>query len=136
MLTNDSSYLADRIRNGLVGWFKFDTNDTDELLKIKQKIEDILKDESNGTVSYQIVSVNYVTSNVTDEDILEVRVSQYNKVYDISEQLKLWIDFHETDCSAKPEPMSPYSIGALEQLSVRDFKELIDNIEVIKQDLV
>lgn len=140
--TKEAGELAKDLRSKLLGWFKFNRNDREELERIRQKLQDCLADMSNNTV---ILYLNNVYYDIDAPYYLIVIASKLNTVKNTCEVFNLWIDYSETECcntkptesvkecKSKPE-FNPYSKEALQNLTVKQFLTLCDTIETIKED--
>ena len=128
--------LAVRFRNLLIGCFKFDPNDLKELQSIKETIENSLK---NNVIHFEVVSIGYEKLDGVDWLAVELYRKPYIRNQD--DILKVWVDLRQDDCSdedideCKPDSPDPYGLYALEQLSIEQFRHLIENIQTIKESL-
>lgn len=128
--------LAAKFRNLLIGCFKFDPNDLAEMQSIKETIENSLK---NNDIHFEVISIGYEKLDGVDWLVVELYRKPYLRNQD--DILKVWVDVRQDNCSdedideCKPDSPNPYGLYALEQLSIEQFRQLIENIQTIKESL-
>lgn len=128
--------LAAKFRNLLIGCFKFDPNDLAEIQSIKETIENSLK---NNDIHFEVISIGYEKLDGVDWLVVELYRKPYLRNKD--DILKVWVDVRQDNCSdedideCKPDSPNPYGLYALEQLSIEQFRHLIENIQTIKESL-
>lgn len=150
--TIDSSYrsvkrspqaIADFLRGRLIGWFRFNSKDADELSAIRSKVAEALDLLSDISTIYELKDVYY--EEVYDISVLIVDLIRHC-TGEPDEPLKIAIDYHDICISApkatlsyndnklKPDEPDPYSEEALMNLTVRQFLALLDTITIIKEE--
>lgn len=131
-----ANLLAAKFRNLLIGCFKFNPYDLAEMQSIKETIENSLK---NNDIHFEVISIGYEKLDGVDWLVVELYRKPYLRNQD--DILKVWVDVRQDNCSdedideCKPDSPNPYGLYALEQLSIEQFRHLIENIQTIKESL-
>lgn len=135
----DPYTIAKFLQDNLVG-FRFDISDKEELANIRVKIASLLNTLDSDMATYVVDNVYY---EFVEKYYLMVEFSR-NCAGRLTEPFKISIDYQTTDTInqdnlentiKREQDFGPYCEEALRNLTIMQFRQLIKNIQTIKESL-
>ena len=136
----DPYTIAKFLQDNLVGCFKFDIMDKEELASIRAKITSLFSTLNSDIATYRVDNVYY---EFAKKYYLMVEFSR-DHIGEHTAPFKISIDYQTTD-AVNPDNLEntikresdfdPYCEEALRNLTIMQFRQLIKNIQTIKESL-